>query len=126
MILDLGLGHVGLGIVEVVLEQGLCLILEAEDEGLGDVLLQELQIDLVERVLEKLQMLPLRVLGEVRLLDHADQRLTDIDGMDGTAVLRESRVEGLHDKARADAEQALPLGIFTKLVRRDLLGSALF
>ncbi len=39
VILDLGLGHVGLGIVEVVLEECLRLILEAKDKRLGDVLL---------------------------------------------------------------------------------------
>ncbi len=80
----------------------------------------------MERVLEELQMLPFRVLRQVGLLDHANERLAHIDGMNRPTVLREGRVEGLHDEARADAKEPLSLDVVTKLVRRDLLWSTLF
>ena len=41
--------------VEVVLEQRLGLLLVGVDERLGDVLLEQLQIDLVQRVLQELE-----------------------------------------------------------------------
>ena len=90
-VLDLGLGDVGLGVVEVVLEQRLGLLLEAVDERLGDVLLEHLQIGLVQGVLEELEVLLLGVVGEVGLLDHADQRLADADRVDRALVVGSAR-----------------------------------
>ena len=67
----------------------------------------------------------LDVLGEVGLLDHADQGLADADRMDRLRVLAERVVERLHDEAGRDAEHALALGVVVQLARRELLGAPL-
>src|SRR5581483_10478991 len=56
-VLDLALVDVGLGVIEVVLEQRLGLLLIGIDERPGDFLLEDLQILLVQRVLEEFQIL---------------------------------------------------------------------
>ena len=51
----LRLVHEGLGVVEVVLEERLGLLLVGVDEGLGDLLLEDLEVLLVEDVLQELE-----------------------------------------------------------------------
>ena len=55
--LTLRLVDVGFGVVEVVLEERLGLLLVGVHEGLGDLLLEQLQVLLVEDVLEELEVL---------------------------------------------------------------------
>ena len=79
----------------------------------------------MQGVLQELEMLLFQVVGGVGLLHHADQRLADADRMDRPVALRERHVDGLHDEARADAEEALAPRILAQLVRGELLGPAL-
>jgi hypothetical protein len=51
LVLELGLRDEGLGMIEVALKQRLGLLPEGVDERLGDVLLEQLQLGLVQGVL---------------------------------------------------------------------------
>src|SRR5256712_7007625 len=95
----------GLGVVEVVLEERLGLLLVGVDEGLGDLLLEELQVLLVEDVLQGLEVLLAGIVGKIRLLDHADERLADVDRVDAVTldVVGKRVVERLHDEAGGSA-----------------------
>src|SRR5713101_7542159 len=99
------------------------LLLVGVDERLGDLLLEQLEVLLVEHVLEKLEVLLAAVVGEVRLLDHVDEGLADVDRVDAVAlyVVGERVVERLHDEACRDAAHALALGVLAQLLDVDLL-----
>src|SRR4030095_5548151 len=102
------------------------LLLVGVDEGLGDLLLQDFQVLLVQDVLEELEVLLAVVVGQVGFLDHVDQRLADVDRIDAIAldVVRQGVVERLHDEARRDAVHALALRVVAQLLGVELLGLA--
>src|SRR6266478_1128461 len=115
------------GVIEVVLEGRLGLLLVGVDERLGDLLLEQLEVLLVEHVLEELEELLARVVREVAFLHHVDEGLADVDRIDAVAlhVVGERVVERLHDEACRDAAHALALGVLAQLLDVDLLGLAL-
>src|SRR5581483_8169885 len=66
-IANLGLVDVGLGVVEVVLEERLGLFLVGEDERARDLFLQQIEVFLVQRVLEEFEILLARVVRQIGL-----------------------------------------------------------
>src|SRR5262249_410184 len=126
-VLDLRLVDEGLRVVEVVLEQRLRLLLVGVDECLRALLLENLEILLVQDVLEELEILLAVVVGQVGFLDHADQRLADVDRIDAVSfdVVRQRVVERLHDEAGRDAVHALALRVVAQLLGVELLSLAL-
>ena len=114
--------------VQIVLEEGLGLLLIRINESPSDLFFQELEVLLVQGVLEKLQIYFAAVVGQIRVLHHVDQRLPDIDGVDAVAccVVRKGVVERLHDETGRDARHALALGRFAEFLNIDLFGPSLF
>src|SRR6266568_8892867 len=94
-VLDLGLVNIGLGMVQVVLEQGFGLLLIGVDESFGDLFFQKFEILLVQGILEKFQIQLTHIVGEVLIFDHADQRFAYVDRVDAPAGLGKGVIKGL-------------------------------
>ena len=120
-VLDLGLVNISFGMVQVVLEQGFGLLLIGVDESFGDLFFQEFEILLVQGILEKFQIQLTHIVGEVLILDHADQRFAYVDRVDAPAGLGEGVIKGLHDEAGRDAAHALTLDLLAQFLHVDLL-----
>ncbi len=68
--------------IEIVLKQRFGLFLVGIHKGAGDFLFEDLQILLVQRVLQKFEVLLARIVGKVCLFHHIDQGLAHIDRVD--------------------------------------------
>ena len=113
--------------VQIILEQGLRLFLIRIDEGPGNLFFQNLQILLVKGVLQIFEILFSSVVREIRFPDHADNRLSDINGADTVSrhVVRKGIVQSLHNEAGRDTRHPLPLGGFSEFVDVNLFRSSL-
>ena len=108
--------------VEVVREYGLGLFFVAVDKGLGDFLLENLEVLLVDGVLEEAQVLLAEIFGEARFLEFCDQGFSDIDRVDAVVfAVGEGVIKGFQDESCLYPGQSLVLGLLFQFFDIDLL-----
>ncbi len=127
-IADPGLVYVGFRVIEIVLEQRFRLLLVRVHECAGDLFFEQVEIFLVQGILEEFEVLLARVVGQVALLGHRDERLAHVDRIDAVAgdIVGERVVERLHDEAGRYSRHPFALGVFFQLLHVDFLGASFF
>ena len=106
--------------IQIILEKRFGLLLERIHKGLCNLLLEDFEIGLVQRVLQELQVLLARIIRQISCLNHVDQGLAHVNGINSFRAVCQRIIQRLHNKARRCAKHTLAPGLIFKLAHVDL------